>query len=140
MRTVLSLLVLATLVWAQDREVTACEICGGDVYQTPKSYVSGRTKYIYVDTPPHKPYCTRCQRDVNTGKLDPNDPPVLGPRDGEEDEPSDNPYAVDKFDWEKKKAPEKDEATKDAESGFGVLPWVIGIVVGLGLLIRFFLK
>jgi len=140
MRIVLSLLVLATFAWAQDREVTACEICGGDVYQTPKSYKSNRTEYIYVFGPPHKPYCTRCQRDVTNGKIDPKNPGVFAPRDDEEDPPSDNPYAVDKFDWEKKGPPRKDAHTVEAESGFGALPWVIGIVVALGLLVRFFLK
>ena len=140
MRIVLSLLVLATLAWAQDRKVTACEICGGDVYQTPKSYKSNRTKYVYVFDQPHKPYCTRCQRDVNNGKIDPDNPGAFGPRDDEEDPASDNPYAVDKFDWEKKKPPKKDAHAEDAESGFGVLPWVVGILVALGLLVRFFLK
>ncbi len=125
---------------AQEREVTACEICGGDVYQTPQTYVSGRTKYIYIDTPPHKPYCTRCQRDVNNGKIDADDPPMLSPRDDEEDEPSDNPYAVDKFDWEKEKPKKTDAATEDAEFGFGALGWVIGIVVAVGVLLRFLLK
>jgi hypothetical protein len=138
-RIVLSLLVLATFAWAQEREITACEICGGDVYQTPKTYKSNRTKYIYMYDPPHKKYCTRCQRDINNGTIDPNNPGAWGPRDDEEDPASDNPYKVNKFDWEKKKR-EKDAQTKEAESGFGALPWVIGILVSLGLLVRFFLK
>jgi hypothetical protein len=142
MRIVCSLLVLAGVAWAQDREITACEICGGDVYQTPKTYVSGRTKYIYIDEPPHKRYCTRCQRDINNGKIDPDNPAAFAPRDDEEDPPSQNPWAVDEFDWQKEKAKprEKDVRTKEAESGFGALPWVIGIVAALGLLLRFFLK
>lgn len=145
MRIVLSLLVLlalATSAWAQDREITACEVCGGDVYQTPKSYKSNRTEYIYVFDQPHKKYCTRCQRDINNGKIDPDNPGSYAPRDDEEDPESDNPYAVDKFDWEKEKEKPKvkDAHTREAESGFGALPWVIGIVVALGLLIRFFLK
>lgn len=139
MRIVLSLLVLAAVAWAQDREITACEICDGDVYQTPKTYKSNRTEYIYMYDPPHKKYCTRCQRDINNGKIDPDSPGAYAPRDDEEDAPSDNKYAVDKFDWEKKK-PRKDAQTEEAESGFGALPWVIGILAALGLLVRFFLK
>ena len=136
MRIVLSLFVLATLAWAQDREITACEICGGDVYQTPKSYKSNRTKYVYLFDQPHKPYCTRCQRDVNNGKIDPKNPGAFAPRDDEEDPVRDNPYAVE----EKKGPPKKDAHTQEAESGFGALPWVIGILVGLVLVVRFFLK
>jgi hypothetical protein len=145
MRIVLSLLVLlalATSARAQDREITACEVCGGDVYQTPKKYKSNRTEYIYLFDQPHKKYCTRCQRDINNGKIDPDNAGAYAPRDDEEDPESDNPYAVDKFDWEKEKEEPKvkDAQTKEAESGFGALPWVIGIVVALGLLIRFLLK
>jgi hypothetical protein len=145
MRMVFSLfclLALATFARAQEREVTPCEICGGDVYQTPKRYKSNHTEYIYVFDQPHKKYCTRCQRDINNGKIDPNNPGAFSPRDDEADPPSDNPYAVDKFDWEKEKEKPKvkDAHTKQAESGFGALPWVIGILVALGLLVRFFLK
>ena len=61
------------------------------MYQTPKKYVSGNTQYIYMDEPPYKPYCTRCQRDINNGKVDPDDPPLMSARDDEEDAPSENP-------------------------------------------------
>lgn len=136
------LLVLAAAVLAQEREVTGCEICGGEVYQTPKAYVSGNTKYIYIDEPPYKRYCTRCQRDINNGEIDPAAPPALGPRDGEElgESPYGNPYAVDKFEWEKRKKPEKDAHTKQAESGFGAFWYVVAIVVAVAVLLRWFLK
>jgi hypothetical protein len=142
MRVTAVLLVLAASVLAQEREVTECEICGGTVYQTPKSYISGNTKYIYVDDPPHVRYCNRCQRDINTGKIDPDHPPALGPRDDEEmgENPYGNPYAVDKFEWEKRKKPEKDAHTKEAESGMGVVPYVVAVAVAVGLALRYFLR
>ena len=72
------------LIWAvaatatAEREETSCEICGGTVYQTPQSYISGNTKYIYIDKPPYKPYCLRCQRDINNGKIDPTGENLVG--------------------------------------------------------------
>lgn len=142
MRTLALILVLAAPALAGDaediHEVTACEICGGNVYQTPKSYVSGNTKYVYIDEPPHKPYCTRCQRDINNGKIDPANPPALAPRDDEEAEYH-NPWAVRELDVGRKKV-EKDEHTKEAETGFGALKWVAGTVIAFVLLVKFLLK
>jgi len=138
MRIILSIALLAAAALAApEREITDCEICGGTVYQTPKTYVSGRTKYIYIDEPPHKPYCTRCQRDVNNGKIDPNDPPLLSPRDDEPAEEKDNPYARNTDGTHDKRKPMLDEESK---SGFGVLPWAVGMLAAAGLVIRFFLR
>jgi len=135
-------LALAPLARAEEREVTDCEICGGKVYQTPKKYRTGNTEYIYIDEPPYKPYCIRCQRDVNQGKIDPSNPPAIGPRDDEEmgDNPYGNKWAADHTDVGKRKRTDKDAATKDAEGGFGAIGWVIGILVVVGLAVKFFLK
>jgi len=136
MRILGAILILAAGVLAQERQTTECEICGGTVYQTPKTYVSGDVKYIYMYDRDYKKYCTRCQRDVNNGKIDPSAPPGLGPRDDEENEVSDNPYSrhADRVE------PRKKHATAEEESGFGALKWVAVIVVVLGVAFRFFLK
>ena len=142
MRTTLMVLLLLVPGLASEaedvHEVTDCEICGGSVYQTPKSYVSGNTKYVYIDQPPHKRYCTRCQRDINNGTIDPDNPPALAPRDDEETE-SDNPWAVKELDTGRPKV-EKDAHAKEAETGFGALKWVVGIVIAFVLLFKFLLK
>ena len=124
-----------------ERTTTDCEICGGTVYQTDKEYVVGNTKYVWIGDPPKKRHCNRCQNDINTGKIDADNPPAFSSRDDEEagDNPHNNRWAVDKLDLGETKF-EKDAHTREAESGFGVGPWVIGLIVGVGLLIRFMLK
>ena len=42
------LVALALCAAAQEREITDCEICGGTVYQTPKTYVSGGVKTVWI--------------------------------------------------------------------------------------------
>ena len=95
MRIALMLFLWSAVAWAGEREITDCEICGGTVYQTPKKMVVGNTKYVWIGDPPHKKYCGRCQGDINNGKIDPNDPPLLMSRDDEEREPVHNPYSRD---------------------------------------------
>ena len=76
---------------------------------------------------------------INNGTIDPNDPPILSPRDEAAemgDNPHGNKWAVDEIEVPKNKA-HKDE---EAESGFGALGYVIGIIFALGVALRFFLK
>ena len=136
MRTLAVVLLCVTAAWAGEREITACEICGGDVYQTPKEYVSGNTKYIYMYDPPHKPYCTRCQRDINNGEIDPANPPALSPRDDEE--MGVNPYGNEYM--PRAGPPKKAEDHSEQHSGFGAWKWVLGMIVAGGFAIRYFLR
>jgi len=141
-----SLLVLfvcafAPFAGAQDDEPegSVCEICGAFVPMPHQTYVSGNTKYIYIDKRKPRRYCELCQRDINNGKIDPNDPPVLAPRDGSElggNNPYGNKWAVDEIKVEKPKTHKDPEA----ESGFGAIGYVIGIVIAVGYALRFFLK
>lgn len=143
MRRSFGLLLLATLALAGEREITSCEICGGSVYQTPKEYVSGDTRYVYIDEPPHKRYCVRCQRDINNGEIDPDDPPALAPRDDEElgHNPYGNPYAAhaDRLTREQGK-PRARKTGEEEEGGFGALWYAAAIVVAVGFALRYFLK
>jgi len=123
----LCLLLFATTALAQDREVTACESCGAEVYQTPKSYKSGNTKYIYMYDPPHKSLCTACQREANNEGLEPGEAVA------------ENPWAVESA-YEKPKRKPKDKHTEEAESGFGASGFMIGIVLVIAFALRFFLK
>jgi hypothetical protein len=136
---VLILCALAPFAGAQDDEGSECEICGAFVPMPHQSYVSGNTKYVYINKRKPRRYCTPCQRDINNGKIDPNDPPMLAPRDGSElggDNPHGNKWAVDEIEVPKNKV-HKDE---EAESGFGALGYVIGIAIAVGYALRFFLK
>jgi len=143
MRVLLALLFACCLgpaLAGPEREITACEICGGDVYQTPKTYKSNRTKYVYLYDPPHKPYCTRCQRDVNNGEIDPDNPPALAPRDGEDQESFDNPYSRHADRLAKEAGETKRHQDPEAEGGFGAIWYVAGILAAVVFALRFFLK
>ena len=135
MRTILMVIACVALASAQEREETACEICGGTVLQTPKKFTTGNTRYVWIGEPPHKKYCNRCQRDINNGKIDPSDPPTLLSRDDEEQEAAENPYSREVV-VEKPKR----KQSAEAESGFGAMGWVIGIVGVLGFFLRKMLK
>jgi len=83
-------------------------------------------------------YCTPCQRDINNGDIDAADPPLLSPRDGDEAiRQTKNKWAVDELELKKNERKLTDE---DANSGFGAVGWVAGIVVVLGAALKFFLK
>jgi len=140
------LLAVAAPALAEERETTSCEICGGTVYQPPKEILTGNVRHIYIDigTPEHRRYCTRCQRDINNGVIDPSDPPALASRDDEPlegDNPYGNPYArdADRLTREAQQ-PRERKVDKEAEGGFGAL-WYVGAILGaMVFVLRRFLK
>jgi hypothetical protein len=118
-----------------------CEICGAHIRAPRREYVSGDTRYVWLNDPPKtQQYCVPCQRDIRSGKIDPDDPPLLSPRTAEEydeENPSENPYAPKARPDKGKK---KDARDEEAHSGFGALTYVVVIAGVLFALLRWFLK
>ncbi len=142
MRTLFILLVLlavAPAALAEDRVTGTCEICGGTTYGMRRTLTTGNVKYTTIGSISAPAYCQRCTVDVQSGKIDPKNPPAMFSRDDEEPEEMHNIYSPKELDYGQDKR-KKTKADEEAEGGFGALPWVIGIVVALGLLLRFFLK
>jgi hypothetical protein len=138
---ILAVCALVPFAGAQEDEPegSECEICGAFVPMPHQSYLSGNTKYVYIDKRKARRYCNLCRRDINNGKIDPNDPPMLSPRDGSEldgDNPHGNKWAIDEIEVPKN----ENKLDEESESGFGALGYVIGIVIALGYALRFFLK
>ena len=136
---VLVLLAVAPAALAEDRVTGTCKLCGGTTYGMRRTLTTGNIKYTTIGTISAPTLCQRCTVDVQSGKIDANNPPAMFPRDNEEPEEMYNPSSPKELDYGQDKR-KKTKADKEAESGFGAITWVIGIVVALGLLLRFFLK
>ena len=125
-------LLFAAVAFAQDRETGSCENCGATTYGARRTLQTGNVKYITIGAAPAPAYCQRSRVASPTGTLGPGTGAVFAPPPGQP-APELGPPP-----WEQPK--EKVEKDEEAHSGFGALPWVIGILIAMGLLVRFFLK
>ncbi len=135
---VLLALCVTTVARGDDEGGSDCQICGAWIPTPRQEWRTGNTRYVYIGKRRLKTYCPPCQRDINNGKIDPSDPPLLGPRDSDEAiDGKKNPFGVEKLDLEGRKIK---PLGKDESSGFGAIGWVAGIVVALGAVLKYLLK
>ena len=136
---------LAPIVFADDGAPEGeCRYCGATTYGWRPEMKTGNTTYKVVGYNPAPSLCARCSVDVQSGRIDPKNPPVFaGPRDDEPAPRVKNPYAgAFEREWELKEQERKEAFEHDPEagSGFGALPWVIGTLGAMFFLLRWFMR
>jgi len=122
----------------EERVTGSCQICGGVTHGWRRILQTGNIRYETIGTIEAPAWCQRCTVDVQNGKIDPNDPPQLLPRDDEESPTEHNPWANPE---QRDRTPKKvDKHKGEAHSAFGALPWVVGILGAVVMLVRWFLR
>lgn len=141
----LAILALAPFALADDGAPEGeCRYCGATTYGWRPELKTGNTTYKVVGYNPAPSLCPRCAVDVQSGRIDPKDPPTFaGSRDGEAAPRVRNPYAgAFEKQWELKEQERKEafEGDPETDSGFGALPWVIGILGAMFFCLRWFMR